>query len=216
MRLLGALVWLVAACGGGSRTGPLDGGPDRCTGDGDCPGGTCWRFPEGQAACATPAPIATEPCDAAPPTWLPCECERDGDCAARPGGRCVPHALGWCGGAAPPPGNGCRYDGCAGDGDCTAQANGRCVPAGAFGLVNRTCVYGACRFSAECTSGSAGQCRYHGGRCGGGAVFFCAYEGDPCRTDSECPPASDGRRQICVPRVDNQGTRCLPEPPPAP
>ncbi|MCC7543049.1 MAG: hypothetical protein IT379_42930, partial [Deltaproteobacteria bacterium] len=115
-------------------------------------------------------------------------------------------------GAAPPPGNTCRYDGCATDADC---GGGICLPPGAIGNLNAACVAAPCRSPADCTRRAGGQCvlARTGGFCPSPAVY-CVYDGDPCRTDADC--RTPDRAQICVPNPDGHGTRCEDPPPPPP
>ncbi|MCC7535971.1 MAG: hypothetical protein IT379_07150, partial [Deltaproteobacteria bacterium] len=117
---------------GGTR--PDGGAPmDDCTLDADCPSGICWPSPDGARRCTMRIDPPLDGCEGG---FEPC-CLRDADCVDGPGGRCAAFTFGYCGGAAPPPGNTCRYDGCATDADC---GGGICLPPGAIGNLNAACV----------------------------------------------------------------------------
>lgn len=181
-----------------------------CRDDADCPGGACGPVPDDPGApctCIGPRPEPVRAfCEAGGP--FESECCADAECAPPPDGRVVCQqsvydALNaYCGGAAPPPENSCRFDECLLDDDCAAGEV--CVPAGAFGHVLNTCRRTECRTDADCAARPGGECRAYFIRCVA-TSFGCSYDGDPCRTDADCP---DGRfgPQHCVPA--GGGTRC--------
>lgn len=190
-------------------TAPDGSKSDRCALPADCPGGTCWQFPDGHRDCVSAGSnYATDSCQGG----FPGCCMKDSECAAKPGGRCVSYQLGRCGGAVIA-GNGCRYDECATDADCNARKGGACIPAGAFGAVTRACLYGPCRFDGDCRQKPGGRCQavpfFPGCGPASGPTLFCSYDGDPCKLGGPCSSTDAGfGLQICGPRVDLQGTEC--------
>ena len=199
----------------GRRDAGAGGGPrDECVADGDCSGGVCRALPERPGAtrfCVGERPLSRRSCapDAGPGDWPGACCASD-ECATDAGpGFCVDFQVGYCGGAAPPEVNTCRYDACAGDADC---GPGRaCVPAGAFGRVTSVCVEAPCAADGDCAARAGGECRpLLSGACGSIGGFYCSYEDDPCRLDADCPPSDAGYPQTCQPRGDRNGTMCVP------
>jgi hypothetical protein len=205
---------------GGAGTGGAAGaGQDECATDSDCPPIQCLVQPcpesictpgrDGSRSCVSRAHPALETCPA--DVTQPC-CASDAACTERPHGMCVPFSVGYCGGPAPPRINQCRYDDCQGDADCSAMPNGICVNG-----YPRSCVYGPCRRNADCTKGAGGTCAVAavGGFCPHTAVY-CHYASDPCRSDGDCKGGTSPFGQVCVPKADLQGTRCMDQPPPPP
>jgi hypothetical protein len=215
---------------GGQDSGRADTAPDlaagdtapagECRKDSDCPPIQCLVPPcdpvvcvlgdRGLHQCQLRTHPALESCNQSP-TGVPC-CRADSECTAQPNGHCVPHSHEYCGGPAPQPGNGCRYDTCTSDADCTAMPNGFCTAS-----YERNCRYGPCRSNADCSRGPGGLCvlaTINAGYCVRPAVF-CRYSSDPCRADSDCKGASLNG-QVCNARPDGHGTVCTDRGPPPP
>jgi hypothetical protein len=201
--------------GGGGATG--SGGAtaaDTCRTDADCSQivcitspcsmNVCLLAPSGVRFCQLRSrqPVLPDSCADAPE---PC-CMGDGQCGMAPDGECIPNSFDYCGGAAPPRGNSCRYGSCRSDEDCTASPNGVCTAG-----YPRRCLYGPCRRNTDCTARSGGTCVLDtvAASCPSPAVF-CRYAGDPCVRNADCvtPPGTPYPR-VCVPNMDLQGTRCV-------
>lgn len=185
-----------------------------CRDDAACgPNGSCRSIPgDPRAPCM---------CVGEPPAPVRGFCNGDGGlgeggCCADE--ECVPPEMGraichqqvynlqnrYCGGAAPPETNQCKFDQCGVDADCAADRV--CVPAGAFGYVLNTCVPAGCRVDADCNARPGGECRPFFTPCYARG-FACTYADDPCRVDADCPPGRFGDAGICVPGPD--GTQCI-------
>lgn len=186
----------------GTDTGAADSGTDECTTSDDCGGDPCFLNPDGTRGCVEdPGAPPRNGCDGGE-----CECADDAACADGPGGSCIAFDYRYCGGAAPPATNVCRYDECAVDGDCDERAGGACVPPGLGNFV-ATCAYGPCRTSADCNEG--GTCAIYDTGCGtGGNTFFCRYADDEC---SDSRPCTGPMPMLCVPNEDGQGAHCVPD-----
>jgi hypothetical protein len=203
----------VAADAGRDQGAGEAGPPGACTRDSDCPPIQCLVPPcdpvvcvlseGGVRRCETRTRPALQTCPAM--SQLEMCCRSDAECTMKPNGHCIPFAHGYCGGAAPMPGNTCRYDACTSDADCTAMPNGFCTAGW-----ERTCQYGPCRTNADCNKSPGGTCvlaTANAGYCPRPAVF-CRYPNDPCRSDSDCRGASINGL-VCNTNPDLHGTRCV-------
>ncbi len=188
---------------------------DTCESDADCPAGACAVVPcprvicargdDGFRHCTSPSPPTPRPCAADDPSC----CASDSECSS--GDVCAASVPGFtvgCGGV-PPFGNFCVGDQCHSDVDCGAEPNGACSATSP-----RKCAYGACRTNADCTASPGGACVVALVDLVAGCYFaevFCRYDGDPCRTDADCPAA-----QACVPGTGVSGTSCTDRTSPPP
>jgi len=207
-----------AGVGGESgQGGSGGGGMDQCASDADCvvlciappcPQGICELRDDGYRACVPRVDYEGAACEPQGPEDC---CETADDCSAEPGGRCVPFAIGYCGGPAPPDYSTCRYDNCDGDDDCTEGDHGVCL-----GDNPRRCFYGPCRSSADCTQGLNGRCvAAMAGQPCASLVVYCRYDDDPCASPADCV-SDGGMRQVCEPDDDGHGRHCelQQDPPP--
>ena len=180
----------------------------------NCPAGwTCMPLPN-----AAGAPCS---CIQADPVPTRARCRPDGDpnepdlgcCENADCGRGICQQAGYtrrnqyCGGIAPEPRNSCVGHECLTTEQCAGDQV--CIPAGALGFVINSCVDATCRVDADCVERPGGECRPLGITCGR-MSFYCTYDGDVCRSTSDC------RQGQCIPNPNGQGTQCeMFMPPPA-
>eukprot|EP01062_Namystynia_karyoxenos_P047001 TRINITY_DN3534_c0_g1_i1.p1 TRINITY_DN3534_c0_g1~~TRINITY_DN3534_c0_g1_i1.p1 ORF type:complete len:260 (+),score=50.86 TRINITY_DN3534_c0_g1_i1:81-782(+) len=170
------------------------GGHKRCgrPQDAGCATGeTCTSVPFGSQMkwCVTANPSAwLQPCTGTPVPGN--ECCSDANCTQRSGGVCDSYADGYCGGAAPPQFNVCRYDQCDAAGGCSAGS--ACIPRGFLSGYSRlvtTCHRHSCLSDADChaTGRRGGRCLpfESSAWCSTFQGFFCAYEGDECTPNTQ-------------------------------
>jgi hypothetical protein len=121
------------------------------------------------------------------------ECCEDSDCDGGDSpGYCYAFQFNYCGGAAPPDVNVCRYDECQSNADC--QAGQACAPRGFAGLDRNRCITALCNTDADCDTRAGGQCTPLGGpnACAAFNGFYCTYDDDVCRSSADCPAEGFG------------------------
>ncbi len=172
-----------------------------CTEDDECGAGTCATLTGGSRFCAYPPSRRMHPC----PGEFPGGCCNDSECAGGPLGEgyCVAFEVGYCGGAAPPEENTCRYVECETDTDCAD--GGICLLAGILGSVVNTCAPAVCASDADCTDGASGRCvpLYNGSTCPD-IVFGCTYLDSGCRGIPDCD-----RGYFCVANRTRNDAECM-------
>jgi hypothetical protein len=148
--------------------------------------------------CA-PTPVGPEPeiWDAGLPDGTRFDCQKNEDCTAHAGGRCVFTSSEQ---ADPAPstndlGTRCFYDECATDSDCPASSVCQCGSGGA--ATNSCSPVGNCRVDSDCASGF---CSPSEDGCADFNGYFCHTQSDQCATDDDC----DG--------VSGLGTSCIANP----
>ena len=167
---------------------------DQCTENTDCREGVCQAIPNVPNAvryCISPPNYSMYLCEGNPHAEGCCS---DRDCStANSNGYCVAFEHGYCGGAAPPMINECRFNECVVDDDC--QTGLICAPAGFGGRVVNHCMTASCQTDADCTAGTDGECRplQRNPSCHHPKVFVCTYHEDECRSDSDC-----SNNQLCI------------------
>ena len=142
-----------------------------------CDGQECFQIGVTAPYCSLGANLNVETCPLEDPDNPCCE---DADCTEGDNGRCVSFQVGYCGGAAPPMLNVCRYDECQIGLDC--QEGYACASAGTFGKPVNTCIAAICERDADCNDGEGGRCAIlHTSDTCPEPVLGCTYDGDECR-----------------------------------
>jgi hypothetical protein len=142
-----------------------------------------------QGVTCAPTPVGAEPViwDAGLPEGTRFDCQKNEDCTAHPGGRCV---YTYAQEADPPPpsnnlGTRCFYDECSIDSDCPASSVCQC---GSGGAATNTCSpIGNCRVDADCASGF---CSPSKDDCADFNGYFCHTSSDQCASDDDCDGVS--------------------------
>lgn len=178
------LVFLVACSGkvGDTSNANADAGSG---GDGGADGGTQnVADHRAQGVTCASTPVGPEPVifDAGLPSGTRFDCQKNEDCTAHTGGRCVYTFQQEA--DAPPNGNlgtRCLYDACAIDSDCPSSSVCQC---GSGGNSPNTCgPIGDCRIDTDCASGFCSPSR---DGCAVPNGYFCHTPADQCSNDADC------------------------------